>query len=114
MIAKNALAPDKEKRMYERYNCEAKIKWSYFNKNKIFDGKIFNFSRNGLCFETPHEIKPRTTVLIRVEILLSINMGLNDHDCLRTVILGDVKWCNELSADDVNYFEVGIRNCEVR
>jgi hypothetical protein len=114
MIANKALAADKEKRMYERYNCEAIIKWSYFNKDKIFDAKIFNFSRNGIYFETPHEIKPGATVLIWLETLLSKNMRLNDHECLRTVTLGDVKWCNELSADGVSYFGVGVRHCEVR
>ena len=42
MIANKALVADREKRMYERYNCEAIIKWSYFNgpitnnKAKVF------------------------------------------------------------------------------
>ena len=113
MIANNSLAADKEKRMYERYHCEATIKCSYFNKDKFFDAKIFNFSRNGIYFETPHEVRPRTTILIHLETLLSKNMRLDDHECLRTVTLGDVKWCNELSADGVSYFGVGVRHCEV-
>ncbi len=114
MIANKALVADREKRMYERYNCEAIIKWSYFNDDKFFEAKIFNFSRNGIYFETPHEVKPRTTIFIRLETLLSKSMSLDDHECLRTVSLGEVKWCNELSADSVSYFGVGVRHCEVR
>jgi hypothetical protein len=110
MLANKALAADKEKRMYERYNCEAIIKWSYFNKDKFFDAKIFNFSRNGIYFETSFEVKPRTTIFIRLETFLSKNMRLDDHECLRTVALCEVKWCNELSADGVSYFGVGVRH----
>ncbi len=113
MIAKKTLVIEKRS-MEERYNCEAKIKWSYFNKSSFYDAKIFNFSRNGIYLETPHEIKPGRTIFIRVETLLSKNMKLDDHECLRTITLGDVKWCNELSADGVSYFGVGVRHCEVR
>jgi hypothetical protein len=114
MIANKALAAAKEKRMYERYNCEAIIKWSYFNNDRFFEAKILNFSRNGIYFETSHEVKPRSTILIRLETLLSKNMRLDDHECMRTVTLGEVKWCNELSADGDSYYGVGVRHCEVR
>lgn len=114
MIANKALVADKEKRMHERHHCEAITKWSYFNKEKFFEAKIFNFSRNGIYFETPHELKPGAIVFVRLETLLSKNMSLDDHECLRTITLGEVKWCKELSADGANYFGVGIRHCEVR
>ena len=68
MIPNITLEKD-ERRMEERYNCEAKIKWSYFNKSSFYDAKILNFSRNGIYFETPHEIKLGRTVLIRVGML---------------------------------------------
>ena len=109
MIAKKTLVIEKRS-MEERYNCEAKIKWSYFNKSSFYDAKILNFSRNGIYFETPHEIKPRTTILIRVETLLSKNMRCDESLCLRTVSLADVKWCNESSKDGVSNFEVGVRH----
>ena len=112
MIASKTLVKEK-RRMEERYNCEAKIKWSYFNNSSFYDAKILNFSRNGIYFETPHEIKPGRTVLIRVETFPSKNIRLKDHEFLRTVTLGDVKWCNELFADDVSHFGVGVRHCEV-
>ena len=114
MITNEILASDKEKRIHERHNCEAKIKWSYFNKDKFFDATIYNFSRNGIYFETSDEIKLKANIFIRLDILLSGNMSLDDNECLRTVALGEVKWCNQLSAKDVRYFGVGFRHYEVR
>ena len=114
MIANKALAADKEKRMDERYDCEAIIKWSYFNKDRFFNAKILNFSRNGIYVETSHEIKPRTTIFIRVESLLSENTKFNDQGCLSSIFLGEVKWCNELSIGGMSYYRVGLRQCEVK
>ena len=108
MIANKTLVKEK-RRTEERYNCEAKIKWSYFNKSSFSDAKILNFSRNGIYFETPHEIKPGRTVLIRLETLLSKNMRPDESLSLRTVSLADVKWCNESSIDGVSNFRVGVR-----
>ncbi len=112
--ANKAFAADKEKRIYERYNCEAIIKWSYFNNDKFFDAKVYNISRNGIYFETPHAIRQGTTIFIRTETLFSKNMRLNELECLRTVSLGEVKWCHELSKDDLSYYGVGVRHCEVK
>ena len=112
MIATKALVTEK-RRMEERYNCEAKIKWSYFNKGNFYDAKILNFSRNGIYIETPHEIKPRTTILIRAETLLSKNMRSDESLLLRTVFLADVKWCNESSKDGVSNFGVGVRQLDL-
>jgi hypothetical protein len=39
MPANKALVTNK-RRMEKRYDCEAKIKWSYFNKARFFDAKI--------------------------------------------------------------------------
>jgi len=48
MIENKTLAIDKKRRMYQRINCKALAKWSYFHKNRFFDAKITNFSRNGI------------------------------------------------------------------
>ena len=114
MIADKAFGADKEKRMYERYNCEAIVKWSYFNNDTFFEAKVSNFSRNGVYFETPHAINPGTTIFIRTETLLSNNMTLNELECLRTVSLGEVKWCNEISEDGGIYYQVGVRHHDLR
>lgn len=114
MIANKILAEHLEKRMDERYECEALIKWSYFNQDRCFDAKILNFSRNGFYFETSHAIKSKTYIFTRLETLFTKNMKLIEQECLRTVSLGEVKWCHELSKDDLGYYGVGIRHCEMK
>jgi hypothetical protein len=112
--ANKALAEHAEKRAYKRYDCEALIKWSYFNKDRLFDAKIVNFSEDGFSFETASEIIAHATIFIRLENLFTKNMGLSQQRCLRTVSIGEVKWCQELSKDDVNYYMVGVRHSDVR
>ena len=113
MTANKTLVTD-ARRMEKRYDCEAKIKWSYFNKDRFFDAKILNCSQNGTYFETPHEIKPGVTILIRVENLISKNMRSDEHLCLRTVSLADVKWCRDSSKDGNSYFGVGTRHFDIK
>ena len=98
-----------EKRLDVRYDCEAIIKWSYFNKETFFDAKVLNFSRSGIYFQTTHEIKPGATIFIKLEILLSKNVNSLNHECLRTVSLGEVRWCIDLSGSDKSYYGVGLR-----
>ena len=114
MEAKKALAKHAEKRVCKRYNCEALIKWSYFNRDRLFDAKIVNFSVDGFSFETTSEIIPNATIFTRLEILFTKNMSLPVQRCLRTVSIGEVKWCQELSKDGQNFYVVGVRHSDVR
>ena len=98
------------RRKAERYRCEARIKWSYFNRDRFHDAKISNFSQDGIYFETPHKIKPGTTILIRLETLTSNQMKSAEGVCLRTVSLADVKWCTKSSTDGDNNYGVGVRH----
>jgi hypothetical protein len=113
MTATTALISDK-RRFEKRFNCEAKIKWSYFNKGSFFDAKILNCSPNGNYFETPHEIKPGATILIRLETLLSKIIRSDDPLCLRTVYLAEVKWCKKSSEKGDYYFGVGVKHLDLK
>jgi hypothetical protein len=114
MAANKALAEHAEKRAYQRYNCEALIKWSYFNKDRLFDAKIVNFSKDGFSFETSFEIRPHATIFTRLENLFTKNMSLSEHECLRIVSIGEVRWCQELSKEGQIYYVVGVRHAEAR
>ena len=113
MIANAALISD-TRRLEKRFDCEAKIKWSYFNKNRFFDAKILNCSPNGNYFETPHKIKPGSTILIRLETLLSKIMRFDGPLCLRAVSLVEIKWCKDSSKDGKSYFGVGVRHLDLK
>ena len=113
MLANKALVPD-ERRMETRYDCEAKIKWSYFIKGGLFDAKTLNCSPNGIYFETPNEVKSGTTILIRRESFSSKNTESDEPNCLRTVSLAEVKWCRESSNGGDRYFEAGVRHLDLK
>ena len=67
MTANKALAEHAEKRAYQRYNCDGLIKWSYFNRDRHFDAKIVNFSKEGFSFETSSEISLHATIFTRLK-----------------------------------------------
>ena len=113
MTANKALAEHSEKRASQRYNCEALIKWSYFNKDRLFDAKIVNFSKDGFSFETSFEIRPHATIFTRLENLFTKNISLSEQECLRTVSIGEVRWCQELFRDGLSYYSVGVRHSVV-
>jgi hypothetical protein len=114
VTANKALAEYAEKRAYQRYKCEALIKWSYFNKDRQFDARIVNFSTDGFSFETYSEISPHATIFTQLENLFTKNMSLSEQECLRTVSIGEVRWCRELSKDGLRCYVVGVRHSEVR
>jgi hypothetical protein len=114
VTANTALAEHAEKRAYQRYNCEALIKWSYFNKDRLFDAKIVNFSKDGFSFETSSEISPNATIFTQLENLFTKNMSLSELECLRTVSIGEVRWCQKISKDGLGYYAVGVRHSEIR
>ena len=113
MIANTALISD-TRRLEKRFDCEAKIKWSYFNKSRFFDAKILNFSPNGNYFETPHELKPGATILIRFENLHSKMIRPDDPLCFRTVYLAEVKWCKKSFENGDSNFGVGVRHLDLK
>ena len=98
-----------EKRDDERCSCEAIIKWSYFNENTHFDAKILNFSRRGIYLMAEQAIKPGTTIFVRLEILLSDTWGSSNHGWLRTISLGEVKWCKALAINGADHYGIGVR-----
>jgi hypothetical protein len=98
-----------EKRADVRHDCEAIIKWSYFNKDKYFKAKLLNFSRGGVYIETAHDIKPQATIFMQVEMVLSSNINSLDYERLRYVSLGEVKWCIDLSGNAQTYYGVGLQ-----
>jgi hypothetical protein len=93
----------------KRCGCEAIVKLSHFNETMQFDAKILNFSRSGIYIEVDQAIKSGTTVFIRIEILLSGTWGSSDYGWLRTISMGEVKWCKKLIRNDSELYGIGVR-----
>jgi len=98
-----------EKRRSMRHKCQASIEWSYFNKDIYFDAKLLNFSESGVYFETAHDLKPKATIFIKMNTFSPRKIDSLDHECPRSVSLGEVKWRINLSGSDQSCYGVGVR-----
>jgi len=98
-----------EKREHVRHNCEADLEWSYFNKAKYYDAKLLNFSEGGVYLETGRELKPGVTIFMKIKMLPSSMIDSLEHVHPRSMSLGDVKWCVDLSGKGHSCYRVGIR-----
>ena len=98
-----------ENRKDRRHKCEAIIEWSYFNKDICFDARLLNFSESGVYFETGQELKPGSTILLKMKMVSKSRFNSLDHGRPRSVSLGEVKWRIDLSESDQSYYGVGVR-----
>ena len=98
-----------EKRKDRRHKCEAIVEWSHFNKDICFDAKILNFSQSGVYFETGHELKPGSTIILKMKMGSSNRFYSLGHERPRSVSLGEVKWATDLSESGKSNYGVGVR-----
>ena len=92
-----------DKRGDVRHKCEAFLKWSFFNKEIYFDAKLLNFSKDGVYFETGHDLKTGATSFLKMNMVSSSKINSLDPEHPRSVSLGEVKWRIDLSASDPSY-----------
>jgi len=97
------------KRNDQRHNCEASITWRYFNKDETFNGKMLNFCKSGMYFESGAFIKQGTTIYFRLTNCSCFPYDPDHCVGIRTVSLAEVKWCKEISKKDATYFEIGVK-----
>jgi len=105
---------DTEKRIDRRYDCDAKIKWTHFNRTTFnygqeifYRARVLNFSKSGLYFETTDSLKPGTILLFRLEASRCGASDSEDYECLRTISLVEIKWCQDLHQNGESYFGIG-------
>ncbi len=98
-----------DKRRYERIRCEAVIEWSYFNQDVYFDAKLINFSKNGVYLETDRDLKPGVSIFINTKKFSQGTIKSKAHQRPRSVSLGEVQWCIDLSEGDKLCYGVGVR-----
>ena len=107
---------DTEKRIHRRHDCDAAIKWSYFNRTTFnysqeifYRARALNFSKSGLYFETIHSLKPGTILLFRSEAFGIKVPDLEGCECLRSISLLEIKWCQEFLRNRESYFGIGAK-----
>ena len=98
-----------DRRRHTRIRCEANIEWSYFNQDVYFDARLIDFSKNGVQFETDRELKPGVSIFLNMKRISSGMIETQDHQRPRSVSLGEVQWCIDLSEKDRSCYGVGVR-----
>ena len=101
-----------QKRVCDRYVCCFSISCTRFNSTQYFQGKMANYSRNGLYFESESALAPGTSILIRVQKNLDIDPAGSVKEGFRSMALGEVKWCKEFVSEDATYYGVGVKYYE--
>lgn len=84
-----------EKRSIRRHTINASTACGHFTASingKIYDGKMLNYSSNGMCIESSAEFKKGSIVMIKVNALSSNADYQKLTEGFRTVSLAEIKW----------------------
>ncbi len=98
-----------EKRTDKRHRCEASIAWGCFNKEKMFNARMLNYSKDGMYFESDSFYKEGTNIFFKMKDCLFDAPDPECRDGLRTVSLGVVKWWKALGGEDTSPFGIGVK-----
>jgi Tfp pilus assembly protein PilZ len=91
-----------DKRESERFNREAPVIIKVENNGNQFDGRMYNYSRGGMYFESDASLRPGTEINIMVE-----NSG---NLPFKSPCRAKVKWCDEIQGAVVLYnFGIGVQ-----
>ena len=98
-----------DKRAYERYGYAAEIAFSYFNKEHSYDAEIINLCAGGICFKSELWLQPGATVCIRLKQTNPNGVCFGPCEGLRSLTLGEVRWCSELTGAPALSYGVGVK-----
>ena len=98
-----------DKRKDQRLDCEASIVFSYFAKDKTFNGRMLNFSKNGMYFEFGEFIKSGAAIYSRLRSCAELPSDPERCEGLRSVSLAEVRWCKKLKNKGKPCFGIGLK-----
>jgi hypothetical protein len=101
-----------EKRTDKRRKCKASIAWGCFNKNKMFNAKMLNFSKDGMYFESNVFFKEGANIYFQMNDCLLDASDPEFFEGLRTISLARVKWWKNIGDEDDHHFGVGVKYVE--
>ena len=96
-----------EKRTDKRHRCKASIAWGCFNKKKMFNAKMLNYSKDGMYFESDVFFKKGANIYFQMNDCLFDASNPELYEGLRTISLAEVKWWKDIGGADNNHFGVG-------
>ena len=98
-----------EKRNDKRQSCEASIAWGCFNKERMFNARMLNFSKDGMYLESDAFYKEGTNIFFKMKDCLLNVSDQENPDGLRSVSLGVVKWWKALGGEDTSPYGIGVK-----
>lgn len=102
-----------EKRSCGRHYQEMPITVAYFNTSHYRRAKMLNYSEGGIYFEADFSFQPRTSIYIRIEKETTDLPEGRIHSGFRSVALGEVKWCKEISETESGKYGMGVKYYEL-
>ena len=102
-----------EKRSSDRYPQKVPITVAYFNTNKYYGATLMNYSEGGVYFESDFPFHPRSSIYIRIEKKLADLPEAEIHNGFRSVAIGEVKWCTEVSKGESGKYGIGVKYYEL-
>ena len=98
-----------KQRACDRLIHTALISVSYFNKEHCFDAQTLNHCADGLCFKSSCFLQPGGNICIRVKKFDPSESCTGLGEGLRTITIGEIKWCKEIAESGVGVYKVGVR-----
>jgi hypothetical protein len=102
-----------EKRQTDRFACGSPVEWAYFNKSEKHSALMRNFSHDGVCFECSRAPVSGATIMLRLETYHPECRSdcKENTECPwpRSIVLGNVKWCRDMSSSGLPRFGVGVK-----
>lgn len=95
---KEESSPDMENRTDRRYPVTVSISYFPFSSQKqpTFTANVINYSRRGLCFQSPYPLNPGQSICVRTEPSSDYFIPSNDEEArLKSFAVAEVRWCRE-------------------
>ena len=94
-----------EKRNAERYGFKETIQYAFLSSDRFFSAKTVNSSKDGLCFRSGYNIRPKA------HIFLTIEDSDRFYDCkeIATDRVAEVKWCRKVPKKPALSYQIGVQ-----
>jgi hypothetical protein len=99
---------DIENRHSRRFECSVPLRVGLLNQDWR-DARALNFCSDGMCFKIGTPLHPGSGIVIRVVGWTREASFPAAHKCLRTMIIGEVKWCSGASGETAIDYTVGVK-----
>ncbi len=98
-----------EKRTEPRIQYSVPVEISHVNEGYSFNAKSLNHCECGMCVESSFSFHTGDTINVRVKEFHPNGPCIGLCEGLRSMSLGEVKWCSEAPEDNATHYRVGIK-----